>query len=91
MSTSVPTPAEIAALPKAEFAFPGPLRDQLVAAILTRAKTSTTGLAVDYEHEDEDEALPKGRPTTLWAARAAAGQLSSTSWSIPADTHSPRS
>ncbi|MFC3493195.1 ASCH domain-containing protein [Glycomyces rhizosphaerae] len=57
MSPSVPTPAEIAALPKAEFAFPGPLRDQLVAAILDGAKTSTTGLVVDYEHEGE--ALPE--------------------------------
>lgn len=42
---------------KAEFAFPGPLRDQLVAAILGGAKTSTTGLVVDYEHEGE--ALPE--------------------------------
>ncbi|HEX5540860.1 MAG TPA: ASCH domain-containing protein [Micromonospora sp.] len=38
-------------LPKAEFAFPGPLRDQLVAAILTGAKTSTTSLRIEYEHE----------------------------------------
>lgn len=44
---------ELAALPKAEFAFPGPLRDQLVAAILDGSKTSTTGLVVDYEHEGE--------------------------------------
>ncbi|MFE0174431.1 ASCH domain-containing protein [Streptomyces sp. NPDC059002] len=36
-------------LPKAEFAFPGPLRDQLVAAVLDGSKTSTTGLVVDYE------------------------------------------
>jgi uncharacterized protein YhfF len=48
-----PTAAEIAALPKSEFAFPGPLRDQLVAAILNGAKTSTTGLVADYEHEGE--------------------------------------
>jgi uncharacterized protein YhfF len=40
-------------LPKAEFAFPGPLRDQLVAAILDGSKTSTTGLVVDYEHHRE--------------------------------------
>ncbi|MFG3342362.1 ASCH domain-containing protein [Glycomyces sp. NPDC048151] len=53
MPTSEPTPAEIAAMPKSEFAFPGPLRDQLVAAILDGAKTSTTGLVIDYEHEDE--------------------------------------
>jgi uncharacterized protein YhfF len=40
-------------LPIAEFAFPGPLRDQLVAAILSGAKTTTTGLVADYEHEGE--------------------------------------
>ena len=38
-------------LPVAEFAFPGPLRDQLVAAILDGTKTTTTGLVADYEHE----------------------------------------
>ncbi|WP_369213730.1 ASCH domain-containing protein [Streptomyces flavofungini] len=40
-------------LPTAEFAFPGPLRDQLVAAILDGSKTSTTGLVVGYEREGE--------------------------------------
>jgi uncharacterized protein YhfF len=44
-------------LPVAEFAFPGPLRDQLVAAILDGTKTSTTGLLQDYEIDDE--ALPE--------------------------------
>jgi uncharacterized protein YhfF len=44
-------------LPVAEFAFPGPLRDQLVSAILAGAKTTTTGLVADYEHEGES--LPK--------------------------------
>ncbi|WP_399887628.1 ASCH domain-containing protein [Streptomyces sp. BBFR51] len=48
-----PTPAALGSLPKAEFAFPGPLRDQLVAAVLDGSKTSTTGLVVDYEHEGE--------------------------------------
>ncbi|MET9850194.1 ASCH domain-containing protein [Streptomyces ossamyceticus] len=48
--------AGFGSLPTAEFAFPGPLRDRLVAAILDGAKTSTTGLVVDYEHEGE--ALP---------------------------------
>ncbi|MEH1169076.1 ASCH domain-containing protein [Micromonospora sp. CPCC 205539] len=37
----------------AEFAFPGPLRDRLVAAILTGAKTSTSGLLAGYERENE--------------------------------------
>jgi uncharacterized protein YhfF len=40
-------------LPLAEFAFPGPLRDQLVAAILSGGKTTTSGLVVAYEYEDE--------------------------------------
>ncbi|WP_432080241.1 ASCH domain-containing protein [Streptomyces sp. WAC 04229] len=48
-----PVPADLGSLPKVEFAFPGPLRDQLVAAVLDGSKTSTTGLLLDYEHEDE--------------------------------------
>ncbi|MFE7171232.1 ASCH domain-containing protein [Streptomyces sp. NPDC057616] len=40
-------------MPKAEFAFPGPLRDRLVAAILDGAKTATTALLTEYEHEGE--------------------------------------
>ena len=38
-------------LPVIEFAFPGPLRDQLVAAILAGSKTTTSGLVVGYEHD----------------------------------------
>jgi uncharacterized protein YhfF len=38
-------------LPVAEFGFPGPLRDLLVAAILDGTKTTTTGLVADYEYE----------------------------------------
>ena len=38
-------------LPVVEFAFPGPLRDQLVAAILAGEKITTTGLVADYENE----------------------------------------
>jgi len=45
-------------LPKAEFAFPGPLRDSLVAAILRGEKTSTTGLILDYEEENEPLPVP---------------------------------
>ena len=38
-------------LPVAEFGFPGPLRDALVAAILNGEKTSTTGLLEEYRRE----------------------------------------
>ncbi|NYT94034.1 ASCH domain-containing protein [Salinispora sp. H7-4] len=43
-------------LPLFEFAFPGPLRDRLVALVLAGDKTTTTGLRQDYEIEGE--ALP---------------------------------
>lgn len=47
---SGPGAVDAEALPPAEFAFPGPLRDRLVAAILAGTKTSTTGLVADYRH-----------------------------------------
>jgi uncharacterized protein YhfF len=40
-------------LPTTEFGFPGLLRDQLVAAILSEAKTATSSLLLGYEHENE--------------------------------------
>ena len=40
-------------MPRAEFAFPGPRRDRLVAAILAGEKTATTSLVVGYEVEGE--------------------------------------
>lgn len=57
-------------LPLMEFAFPGPLRDQLVAAVLSGAKTSTSGLALGYERENE----PLPRPGQLLAVVDSAGQ-----------------
>jgi len=42
-------------LPIVEFAYPGPLRDTLVAAVLTGAKTTTASLLVQYA----DEELPR--------------------------------
>nr|WP_245348576.1 ASCH domain-containing protein [Paeniglutamicibacter psychrophenolicus] len=41
-------------MPVCEFAFPGPLRDQLVAAVLDGSKTSTTATLIEYEIEQED-------------------------------------
>ncbi|MFF9067607.1 ASCH domain-containing protein [Streptomyces sp. NPDC014891] len=35
-------------------AYPGPLRDRLVAAVLSGEKTATTGLLVEYEVENEE-------------------------------------
>lgn len=40
-------------LPEALFAFPGPLRDRLVGAILDGSKTTTTGLLVECQRDGE--------------------------------------
>ncbi|MCX4848986.1 ASCH domain-containing protein [Streptomyces sp. NBC_00893] len=46
------------------FAFPGPLRDQLVGAVLNGTKVSTTGLLAEYEAEKE-ELPPVGERSAL--------------------------
>ncbi|WP_327366458.1 ASCH domain-containing protein [Streptomyces sp. NBC_01217] len=45
-------------------AFPGPLRDQLVRAVLAGVKVSTTGLLAEYEAEKE-ELPPVGERSAL--------------------------
>ncbi|MCI1219402.1 MAG: ASCH domain-containing protein [Bifidobacterium sp.] len=46
-------------LPRDEFAYPGPLRDKLIAAILDGSKTTSTGLLAEYL-KDGDEISPVG-------------------------------
>jgi uncharacterized protein YhfF len=53
MELPILTAADVADLPTTAFGFPGPLRDQLNAAILDGAKTSTTSLVLEYRLEDE--------------------------------------
>jgi uncharacterized protein YhfF len=53
-----------------EFAFPGPLRDQLVAAILSGAKTTTSGLLIGYERDGE----PLPQPGDRWVVIDSAGE-----------------
>lgn len=48
---------DYSSLPIVEFAFPGPLREQLLAAILDGSKTSTTSTLIEYEVEEEE--LPR--------------------------------
>ncbi|MGW7489640.1 ASCH domain-containing protein [Streptomyces sp. NPDC054786] len=40
-------------LPQFALGFPGPLRDRLVAAVLSGGKTATTGLLTEYERCEE--------------------------------------
>ncbi len=55
-------------LPVAEFAFPGPLRDQLVAAIVAGTKTTTSGLVAGYEREQEPLPQPGLRQVVVDSA-----------------------
>lgn len=68
-------------LPRLEFADPGPVRDQVVAAILTGAKTTTSGLALEYERSGrepdftvaDDTAVPAQRFQLVSASRGQPG------------------
>ncbi len=55
-------------LPAFEFAFPGPLRDQLVAAVLDGSKTTTTGLLQDYEIDGEPLPVAGSRAAVIDSA-----------------------
>jgi len=55
-------------LPTFEFAFPGPLRDRLVAAVLSGTKTTTTGLLQDYEIDGEPLPVVGSRAAVLDSA-----------------------
>lgn len=62
-------------LPVVEFAFPGPLRDRLVAAILSGAKTSTSALVVGYDNEPLPEAGERSAVIDSEGRRVAAIEL----------------
>lgn len=52
-------------LPLCEFAFPGPLRDKLVAAVLDGSKTSTTATRMEYDIELEALPVAGGRELVI--------------------------
>ncbi|MEU6315511.1 ASCH domain-containing protein [Streptomyces sp. NPDC047014] len=59
------------ALPPYLLGFPGPLRDQLVSAVLSGAKTATTGLLAEYEAEREPLPEPGARSVLVDSAERA--------------------
>ena len=65
-------------LPHAEFAFPGPLRDALVGAILDGRKRSTTSLAVEYALADEPFPIFGARQQVLDSEGRAAAVIETT-------------
>src|SRR5437764_98420 len=60
--------AWIRGLPVAHFAFPGSLRDRLVAAILSGEKTATSSLLIEYEEPGEDFPEVGGRSVVVDSA-----------------------
>jgi uncharacterized protein YhfF len=65
-------------LPVIELAFPGPLRDQLVAAILTGDKTTTTSLVAGYECDNEPLPGPGLRQIVIDSAGRAVAVIETT-------------
>ena len=65
-------------LPVAEFAFPGPLRDQLVAAVVAGSKTTTTGLIADYENDNEPLPRPGLRQVVVDSAGNPVAEIETT-------------
>jgi uncharacterized protein YhfF len=55
-------------LPTYEFAFPGPLRDRLVAAVLDGTKTSTTSLSQEYEIDGDPLPVAGGQAAVVDSA-----------------------
>ena len=54
-----------AGLPKAEFAFPGPLRERLIAAVLAGDKTAGTCLLVEHHIDGTDPFDQIGRQSVM--------------------------
>ena len=59
----------------AEFGFPGALRDQLIAAILAGAKTSTSSTLVEYSIEDEQLPIIGNKQTVVDSNGAAVATI----------------
>ncbi|HEY1315709.1 MAG TPA: ASCH domain-containing protein [Gaiella sp.] len=65
-------------LPLAEFGFPGPLRDQLVTAILAGEKVSTTGLLEEYRREGAALGSPGDRELVVDSAGSGVAVIETT-------------
>ncbi|AOS62417.1 ASCH domain-containing protein [Actinoalloteichus hymeniacidonis] len=62
-------------LPRAEFGFPGPLRDLLLRAIHEGRKTTTTALFTEFEAADEPLPKPGSREVLIDSAGLPVGVI----------------
>lgn len=62
----------------AEFAFPGPLRDRLVAAVLRGEKTATCGLLAEYAAEGAQLPKPGSRELVVDSSSQAVALIETT-------------
>jgi uncharacterized protein YhfF len=68
--------------PIAEFGFPGPLRDRLVAAILAGTKTSTSSILLEYSIEDEPLPITGNKQTVVDSNNSAVATIQTVSVEI---------
>jgi uncharacterized protein YhfF len=77
-----PEPIEMLGLPAFGFAVPGPLREELTAAVLSGAKTATTSLAVDFVIDGS--AMPRvgDRSVVYDSSRRPVAIIETTAWQL---------
>jgi uncharacterized protein YhfF len=69
-------------LPLAEFAFPGPQRDALVAAVLSGHKVATTSLLLEYELDGEPLPVPGQHSVVIDSSNRPVAVIETTSVSV---------
>ena len=75
-------PAEMLGLPAFGFAVPGPIRDELTAAVLAGVKTATTSLAVDYVIDGEALPVVGGRSVVYDSHLQPRAIIETTAWRL---------
>ena len=75
-------PTEMLGLPAFGFADPGPVRDELTAAVLRGDKVATTSLAVDYVIDGTPLPTVGGRSVVYGSDRRAVAIIETTAWRL---------
>ncbi len=75
-------PTRMLGLPAFGFTVPGPIRDELTAAVLAGVKTATTSLAVDYVIDDEALPVVGGRSVVFGSDLQPVAIIETTAWRL---------